>query len=163
MVYHHEYCGLVSVVLRHYFIIVGRIATLLYLTACGADYARMARIWAPGHRLTELEACMGIPDRMLKQDDGTQIAEWTTTETNATLATLPGALLETIPAVQSLALPAASLSGSMPIVAGGNCRAMATVDAHGVVTGLRYAGAGDGISGANALCGVGIVRGCMRP
>lgn len=144
-------------------VLVGCLTVLACLTACGADYAREARRWVPGHPLTDLEACIGIPDRTLKHEDGTQIAEWTTTENNMTLATLPGALLETIPAVQSLALPAASLSGSMPIVAGGNCRAMATVDAHGVVTGLRYAGAGDGISGADALCGVAIVRGCMRP
>jgi hypothetical protein len=64
--------------------------------------------------------------------------------------------------ISSLAIAASAPAGSLLLtIGGGSCRAIAVVK-DGVVTGLRYAGPGDSLSGRDAVCGTDIVRGCMR-
>jgi hypothetical protein len=78
------------------------------------------------------------------------------------MATVPLSIVSSVPGVSALAIPASALAGSLPVtIGGGSCRAIAVVR-DGVVQSLRYAGPGDSLSGRDGLCGVDIVRGCLR-
>lgn len=134
----------------------------LLLAACGAHYAREARTWAIDRSLEEVEACVGIPDRSASLPSGDQIVQWSASDATQQLATVPVSVVSNVPLVSALSIPASSLAGALPLsMGGGSCRAMALVR-DGRVVSLRYAGPGDGLSGADAVCGVDLMRGCVR-
>ncbi len=136
------------------------LASCLVLASCGAHYASDARVWAVGQPVEALEACIGIPTTERSLPSGDQIVQWDASDGEVNLGALPLALIGQVPGI---ALPGAALAGSLPLTSGGgSCRAMALVR-DGKVASLRYAGPGDGLSGADAVCGVDLVRGCMRP
>jgi hypothetical protein len=128
----------------------------LFLASCGAQQAREARTWAPGHTLADLEQCMGPPDKADVRD-GTTVAMWSYVEPSRSMA-LPLADLALLPVSLPISLAGA---GSTSPSTSGDCRAIATLRDWHVVS-LRYAGADDGITGHDAVCAP-IVRGCLRP
>ena len=134
---------------------------LLGLGGCdGARYAAEAQAWAAGRPLAEVEACIGVPDRTDRVGEVT-IVQWQTGDP-AVPVSLPLPIVGAAAGVVIAAVPAAAFTGSMSLALGGGaCRAIAEVRG-GVVAALRYAGPGDGVSGRNAMCGVDLVRGCVR-
>jgi hypothetical protein len=140
------------------------VCVLLLLSGCaGAQYARDARVQLAGRPLADVEGCIGIPDRVDKLSDSVTIIEWTASDAPLSVATVPLAIVSSVPGVSALAIPASALAGSLPVtIGGGSCRAIAVVRG-GIVESLRYAGPGDSLSGRDALCGVDVVRGCLRP
>jgi hypothetical protein len=126
------------------------------LGGCGAQQARQARNWAPGRTLGDLESCMGVPAHV-DERQGLAIAEWDYQEPPTT-ETIPLADLALLPVTLPISLATA---GSITLARAGSCHAIATAQ-DGTVTGLRYSGDSDGLSGRDAVCAV-IVRGCVRP
>jgi hypothetical protein len=125
----------------------------------GAHYAHEARAWAVGRPLEQVEGCVGMPTAQMSLPSGDQMVQWNAADPSVQLGSLPLALIGQVPGI---ALPGAALAGTLPLTAGGgSCRAIATVR-HGVLQGLHYAGPGDGLSGPDAVCGVDLMRGCMR-
>ena len=124
---------------------------LLALASCASRQASEAARLAPGHTLTELKECAGLPAHSETEPDGETIVEWTRGSKS---------LLSSLPVQDMVA------SGSLPIsTAGmalsfgdGDCTAIAVVR-EGRVVALNFAGADGGISGRHAACAP-IVRGC---
>lgn len=125
----------------------------LALSGCGyydSRTAHKAQISLIGISSSDLQACMGIPDKTKKLPDGSEIYEYTRG------LNIPSANDSTLFPLQSVVNIIENALGG----AGKTCVADVRIT-DGKVTDLHYGGDNDEIVGADGVCAT-IARGCVR-
>nr|WP_083301739.1 hypothetical protein [Kozakia baliensis] len=125
----------------------------LSLTGCGyfdSRAAHRAQMTMVGMTAYDLQACAGIPAKVQKLNDTTQIYQYTGTHT------LPTSSDSTIIPVQQIVNMTQVFFGG----AGTNCTATIRLD-HDRVSEVHYSGDDDEVIGTDGVCSI-ITRGCAR-
>jgi hypothetical protein len=134
------------------------ILSMLFLSTCGARDAKDARFQYIGKNLSDVEACMGLPDKQANLDNGNKLSEWLYEE-KAPQVSLPLAVPGADVAVLPLAVPL-NLASTVQLNSESNCKALVQTKDN-VVIKLLYSGASGNLSGRDGVC-MPLIRGCLR-
>ncbi|GAA10028.1 hypothetical protein ATPR_3032 [Acetobacter tropicalis NBRC 101654] len=131
----------------------GLLLPALGLTGCGyfdSRTAHRAQLSLIGMSSSDVQGCVGVPDKVKKLEDGTEVLEYSRT------LNIPATNDSTFIPLQSMVNIVETTLGG----AGKTCIADIRI-ANGEVVDLHYSGDNDEILGADGVCSV-ITRGCVR-
>ncbi|GAL97091.1 hypothetical protein AA0312_0749 [Acetobacter tropicalis NRIC 0312] len=134
-------------------VVAGILLPALTLTGCGyfdSRTAHRAQLSLIGMSSSDVQGCIGVPDKVKKLEDGTEVYEYSRT------LNIPATNDSTFIPLQSMVNIVETTLGG----AGKTCIADIRV-ANGEVVDLHYSGDNDEILGADGVCSV-ITRGCVR-